>query len=81
MSAGVADGWERLCQLSAYLGHLAAGSPSASRAPHCWTPCPEARLLIVGSRGGGVLKGMLLGLVSHAMLHHVPCPVGVFHTQ
>lgn len=32
-------------------------------------------LLVVGSHGSGVLKRMLLGSVSHHVLHHAPCPV------
>jgi nucleotide-binding universal stress UspA family protein len=40
-----------------------------------------AQLLIVGSRGRGGLKDMLLGSVSQAMLHHARCPVGVVHPR
>ncbi|MDF2707150.1 universal stress protein [Nonomuraea muscovyensis] len=36
-----------------------------------------AELLVVGSRGYGTLKGMVLGSVSQAMVHHAPCPLAV----
>ncbi len=34
-----------------------------------------ARLLVVGSRDLGSLRGMLLGSVTHAAVHHAACPV------
>ena len=40
-----------------------------------------AALLAVGSHGRGAVKRAILGSVSHAVLHHAPCPVAVVHRR
>ncbi|MEC4890206.1 MAG: universal stress protein [Nitrospira sp.] len=39
----------------------------------------QADLVMMGSRGRHGLTRMVLGSVSHAVLHHAPCPLLVFH--
>lgn len=37
-------------------------------------------IVVIGKRGQGVLKEMVLGSVSAYLIRHVKCPVLVFHT-
>ncbi|PRY32396.1 universal stress protein [Pseudosporangium ferrugineum] len=55
--------------------------PAEHPAAALTTAASTAGLLVVGSRGRGALRGMLLGSVSQHLLHHAPCTVAVVHDR
>lgn len=68
--------------------HVAAAHPEASVRVHCHVvhrspakglieTAAGADLLVVGARGRGGFRGLLLGSVSDQCVHHAPCPVTV----
>ncbi len=40
---------------------------------------PDARLIVVGTRGRGPVAGGVLGSTGNALLAHAPCPVAIVH--
>ncbi|TDC46965.1 universal stress protein [Micromonospora sp. KC207] len=67
--AGLGERWPQMSvEATAVRDRPVAALTEASR---------EAQLLVVGGRGRGEFTGLVLGSVSHAVLHHADCPVAV----
>src|SRR4051812_20812262 len=68
-------GWSERYPDVAVTRQVINGQPvqALAKAAHC------AQLLVVGCRGRGRLRSVLLGSVSHGVLHLADCPVAVVH--
>jgi nucleotide-binding universal stress UspA family protein len=71
----IAGAFERHPQVAVQRSVVPGGARSA-----LLSSCRDAQLIVVGSRGRGGIKGMPLGTVSQAVLHHAPCPSAVVHS-
>lgn len=69
--------WEKEHSEVTVLRRVAAGAARDA----LLTAAHDAQMLIVGARGRGGVRGMVLGSVSRAVLDHAPCPVGVVHPR
>ncbi|MEV6924454.1 universal stress protein [Dactylosporangium sp. NPDC051485] len=75
--AEVMSGWRERCPEVDLRLHVELGGPAGALK----RASTGAELLVVGARGRGTLRGLLLGSVSRAMLRHAPCPVAVVHPR
>ncbi|HSL04213.1 MAG TPA: universal stress protein [Nitrospiraceae bacterium] len=58
-------------------GVAVAGTPAATILQEAITRCSD--LILMGTRGRQGISRLVLGSVSHAVLHKMPCPVLAFH--
>jgi nucleotide-binding universal stress UspA family protein len=59
--------------------HYFSGQPADCLLGHAQhaPPAERPQLIVVGSRGRGVLSGLFLGSTSHSVIAHAACPVVV----
>jgi nucleotide-binding universal stress UspA family protein len=68
-------GWSEKFPEVTFVHHVVRDHP----VPALTDAARHARLLVVGSRGRGPVRSLLLGSVSHGVLHHATSPVAVVH--
>ncbi len=73
--SGLLTRWEKDHPDVTVLRQVTHGSPRTA----LLDAAAGAQLLVLGSRGRGGIRGMVLGSVAAVLLHHAPCPVGIVH--
>jgi nucleotide-binding universal stress UspA family protein len=77
LAAEVVAGWSEKYPDVVVRQHVLQGHPVQALVQHS----RGAELLVVGSRGRGGFRGLLLGSVSQGVLHHAGCPVLVVRPE
>lgn len=70
-------GWQEKYPEVTVTRDVVRDQPAAAVLRHAAT----AALVVVGTRGRGGFRGLILGSVSQHLLHHAPCPVAVVRTD
>lgn len=65
--------WEKEHPGIAVLRQVTQGTPRAA----LLEAAAGAQMIVLGARGRGGIRGMTLGSVAAALVHHAPCPVGI----